>query len=322
MEALQNLSLGLIQALQSLSPTLDSSMKLFTCLGRVEFYLLIIPLIYWTIDYTLGIRALLLLISIDMVGSALKLLFHQPRPYWIGPVKALSQETSYGIPSTHASDSLPFWGYVAYRLRRTWLWIIAVVMVVFIGLSRIYLGVHFLHDVVFGWMIGGALLWVFVRSEHAIATWMNKQGLLGQIGIGFALSLVMILVGQLIKVTLSGMPDPEAWRAYSAQARTPTYVFTLAGTLFGAISGYALMKRYAYFDVAGQRAQRMGRYLLGIIGVGVIYFGLDVVFKLMAADETALGYVLRYVRSCSVALWVTFAAPWAFLRVKLAELAG
>jgi hypothetical protein len=297
-------------------------MKLFTFLGRVEFYLLIIPLIYWTIDYTLGIRALLLLISIDMVGSALKLLFHQPRPYWIGPVKALSQEISYGIPSSHASDSLAFWGYVAYRLRRTWLWIIAVVMVVFIGLSRIYLGVHFLHDVVFGWMIGGALLWVFVRSEQAIATWMNKHGLLGQIGIGFALSLVMILVGQLIKVTLSGMPDPEAWRAYAAQARTPTYVFTLAGTLFGAISGYALMKRYAHFDVAGRQAPRIGRYLLGIIGVGVIYFGLDVVFKLMAADQTALGYILRYVRSCSVALWVTFAAPWAFLRVKLAELAG
>ena len=322
MEALQNLSFDLIRALQSLSPTLDGFMKFFTYLGSAEFYLLIIPLIFWAIDCKLGIRLLLLLISVDMVGSALKLLFHQPRPYWVGPVKALTREASYGIPSTHGSDSLPLWGNVAYRLNRAWLRIIAVFAVVFIGVSRLYLGVHFLHDVVFGWMVGGVLLWAFIKSEHVIGAWIKKQGLLAQISIGFVLSLVMILAGQLINVRLSGMPDPEAWRAYSAQARTPTYVFTLAGTLFGAISGYALMKRYAHFDVAGHRAQRIGRYLLGIFGVGVIYFGLDVVFKLMAADETALGYVLRYVRSCSVALWVTFAAPWAFLRVKLAELAG
>jgi hypothetical protein len=322
MESLQNLSLGLIQSLQSLSPGLYSPMKLFSFLGSGIFYMLVIPLIYWAINYTFGIRSLLLLITIDMAGSTLKLLFHQPRPYWIGPVKALSQEASYGIPSTHASGSLPFWGYLAYRLGRTRLWIIVTVLVVFIGLSRIYLGVHFLHDVVLGWMIGGAYLWVFAGSEDTVAAWMNRRGLLCRIGIGFALSVVMILVFQLISAAISGIPDPDAWRAYSVHARTPANVVALAGILFGAISGYALMKRYAHFDIAGHWAQRVGRCMLGITGIVVIYFGLNVVFGLMTAEGTALGYFLLYIQYCSMALWVTFIAPWIFIRVRLAEFAS
>jgi membrane-associated phospholipid phosphatase len=116
METLQQLGISLTQALQVLSPSLDGLMIFFTFLGRIEFYLLLIPFIYWTMDKRMGMRALLILISIDVVGSSLKILFHQPRPYWIGGVKELTQETSYGIPSTHASNSLAVGGYLAYRV--------------------------------------------------------------------------------------------------------------------------------------------------------------------------------------------------------------
>ena len=63
METLQQFGISLIQALQTLSPALDGVMFFFTFLGRVEFYLLIAPLIYWTIDKRLGIRVLLILVA-------------------------------------------------------------------------------------------------------------------------------------------------------------------------------------------------------------------------------------------------------------------
>jgi hypothetical protein len=69
-------------------------------------------------DKRFGMRALLILIFIDVVGSSFKILFHQPRPYWIDAVKELTQETSYGIPSTHASNSLAVAGDLAYRVKK------------------------------------------------------------------------------------------------------------------------------------------------------------------------------------------------------------
>ena len=57
MEALQQLSISLIQALQTLSPSFDGVMNFFSFLGRIEFYLFIIPFIYWVMDKRLGIRA-------------------------------------------------------------------------------------------------------------------------------------------------------------------------------------------------------------------------------------------------------------------------
>jgi membrane-associated phospholipid phosphatase len=319
MDTLQAFGIGLIQFLQLLSPMLDSVMNLFTFLGKIEFYLLIIPLIYWAFDNRLGIRVLFVLITIDILGSTFKLLFHQPRPYWVGQVKALAEETSYGIPSTHASDSLAVWGYLVYRLKKTWVWIVSVALIILIGLSRLYLGVHFPHDVVFGWLLGAVLLWVFAKCENPVADWAKQQGAWKTIGVSFAMSLAVILVGALIQAWLSGIPDPAEWSALATQARTPSYSFTLAGALFGAISGYELMKLYAPFKSNGQRVQKIGRYGLGIVGVLVIYFGLDVLFGLIAADETTLGYALRYLRYAIVTFWVTFLAPWVFLRIRLAD---
>ena len=47
--------------------------------------------------------------------------------------------------------------------------------------------------------------------------------------------------------------------------------------------------------------------------------GLDVLFGMIAADETVLGIILRYIRYGMVSLWGIFGAPWVFLKLKLAS---
>jgi len=319
MEMLQQIGISLIQALQTLSPSLDGLMKVFTFLGRIEFYLLLIPFIYWTIDKRLGMRALLVLIFIDSAGMAFKLLFHQPRPYWIGGVKPLAEETSYGIASTHASDSLAVGGYLAYHVKRTWFWVVLVILLFFIGLSRLFLGAHFPHDVLFGWLIGAIVLWGFIRSVDRIATWVTSKTLSMQIAIAFGISIAIILIGLLLRLLISGTPDPASWSAYASEARTISPFFTLSGALFGSIVGYALMRQSARFQTSGKWSTRVLRYLLGMIGVVLIYLGLDVVFGLITPDETTLGYVLRYIRYAAATFWMTWGAPSVFLKIKLAE---
>jgi len=319
MDALYDFGIALIQALQTLSPALDGVMKFFSFLGRFEFYLVLVPLIYWAVNASLGMRLLLVLTVTDAFGTALKHLFHQPRPYWLGGVKELAQETSYGVPSTHASNSLAFWVYLGYQIKRSWLWFLAVIMIFFIAYSRLHLAVHFPHDVLVGWLYGGLVIYVFAKVEARVGAWAQKQSVLMLALVGLGASLAVILLGLAVLALISGTPDPEPWSRLASQARAPNNYFTLGGALFGAILGYALMRRNANFLPSQSWTRRGLSFLLGIIVTLLIYYGLDLGFAAITADDTPLGYLLRYVRYASVTLWVTYLAPWVFLKLSLVE---
>jgi membrane-associated phospholipid phosphatase len=319
MDALYQFGIRLIQSLQTFSPALDGVMNAFTFLGRIEFYLVFIPFIYWAVDRRIGVRTLLILIYADVIASSFKLLFHQPRPYWVGDVKALSIETGYGIPSSHASDTVAVGGYLMRYIRQTWLrWLVGIV-IFFVAFSRMYLGVHFPHDVLFGWLIGFAVLWAIVKWEKTVRDWLEGRSLSTQVMLGFVDSLGFVLIGFLIRFLIAGTPDPAEWSSFSTEARSVTHFITLGGAAFGTYTGYALMRQYARFNPKGEAWKRGLRYLVGIAGLLVLYFGLDIAFAAIAADESALGYALRYVRYSLATLWATFAAPWVFLKTRLAE---
>ena len=89
----------------------------------------------------------------------------------------------------------------------------------------------------------------------------------------------------------------------------------LGGFLFGAVAGYVLMRQKAPFQTQGTWWQQLLRYILGIAGLLLIYFGLDVVFGIIATDETTFGMILRYVRYSSVSLWGIFGAPWVWMKM-------
>ncbi len=308
-----------IQTLQTLSPTLDGLMKFFSFLGTFEFYLLLIPFLYWVVSASVGFRVLLLLIGTDFLGIFFKQLLHQPRPYWVGDVQALAEETSYGIPSTHASDSLAVWGYLVYWINKAWMWVLTGVVVLLIGISRMYLGVHFPTDVLGGWVLSLVAIFLLVKGEVWLSPFFTKQTTGRLIGIGFIVSMLMLLVGWLVGRLIAASPDPAEWAQYSSLARDNSHYFTLAGAFFGMVSGYALMRKYAAFETKGIWAKRIGRYLLGMAGVLLLYLGLDALFGVLAADETALGLGLRYIRYGAVTFWAMFGAPWVFLKLRLAE---
>ena len=110
------------------------------------------------------------LFAITMIGAGLlnitlKLAFQRPRPV---PFFNLSPPETYSFPSGHSLTSAVFFGALAAilaartRSRRLQaiLWIFASVMFVSIGLSRIYLGVHYTTDVIAGF--AAALIWILM----------------------------------------------------------------------------------------------------------------------------------------------------------------
>lgn len=97
------------------------------------------------------------------LNQLLKVLFTRPRPVFEDP---LILERTYSFPSGHSMESLVLYGMLAYFLvlaLKTWRARTAVVfgaalLVLLIGFSRMYLGVHYLSDVAAGYAAGGAWL--------------------------------------------------------------------------------------------------------------------------------------------------------------------
>ena len=311
--------------LQGLGTWLLAPMQFFSFLGTEQFYLFIAPGILWCLDAGLGLRLGLGLAISSSVNSILKPVFHSPRPYWISErVEALAAETSFGIPSGHAQNAVVVWGLLAAWIKKTWAWIVAIFLMLMIGLSRLYLGVHFLGDVLAGWLIGALILWAILRLERPTLTWLSRYPIGGQILAALIASLVLILIGILTRLPLSGWSVPEAWatlaaRAPNAEALEPLALSGLvsqAGVFFGMALGGILLKQLGWFDARGPALHRVVRYLIGLVGVLAIYTVLGAVFP---GDEGLVALMLRYLRYALIGLWVAYAAPWLFLRLNLAK---
>jgi membrane-associated phospholipid phosphatase len=165
MDFLISFGISFIVAFQSMGAWLEIPMKLFSFLGSEEFFIVFLPLIYWSVDTTLGLRLGFLLLFGTGFNEIAKLALHGPRPYWVSTnVRGLASETSFGVPSGHSQISAGFWGMVAANMRKVWVWILALLLILLIGLSRLYLGVHFPHDVLIGWALGFLILWPLSNS--------------------------------------------------------------------------------------------------------------------------------------------------------------
>lgn len=97
------------------------------------------------------------------VLTALKHYFGIDRPYLIDPwLTAYDNDTSYALPSGHALMSVIILGWVSLRhpKSRILAWG-TVILIILIGASRIYLGVHYPSQVMAGWLFGILLLYLF-----------------------------------------------------------------------------------------------------------------------------------------------------------------
>lgn len=104
-----------------------------------------------------------------------KLAVHRPRPE-----AAWYVESSFSFPSGHATIAVAFYGFLAYVLwqhyRLRWKWrtnvvFIATIIIFLIGLSRLYLGVHFFSDVWGGYLLGA--LWLIIGIS--ISEWLTES---------------------------------------------------------------------------------------------------------------------------------------------------
>lgn len=292
MEALLQWGIDLIVAIQQIhGPALDSIFRAITFMGEEEFYLLLLPLLLWCVDFALGVRLAILFLLSSYLNAGLKNLFQQPRPFDLDPSVQLSSAEGYGLPSGHSQSAVALWGSIAAWARKTWFWVVAIGLMALIGFSRIYLGVHFPTDVLAGWAIGAVLLYLYLAVPPGVEKGLAELSLGMQMLLALAVPVVLLLIHPVKDTT------------------------TALATLAGAGTGLALTHRYTPFSARGPWWQRALRFLTGSAVVFALYLGLKVVFP---GEGSALYLVFRFLRYWLIGVWVSFGAPWLFRRLHLA----
>jgi undecaprenyl-diphosphatase len=176
--ALDTLATPLLHSLSN--PTLDEVMGTFTNLGStivvVPLFVAALVLLIWRRH-----RHEALFLAVSMAGSlvlnqSLKLIFQRPRPQ----LAWAHVQPEYSFPSGHAMNSIVF--YVAVALIAWILWgrrvgliatVLAIVLALLIGTSRIYLGYHYFTDVLGGFLAGAAWL-IIVAAALDGGLWLSR----------------------------------------------------------------------------------------------------------------------------------------------------
>ncbi|HUF38536.1 MAG TPA: phosphatase PAP2 family protein [Anaerolineales bacterium] len=320
----------ILQLQSSLGDWAIGPLNFFTFLGYEEWFLLMMPFVFWCVEARLGVRLAVYLVSAGYLTAILKVVFHAPRPYWYDPrIRLLTEGDPYfGIPSGHSLIGAAVWGALAASARKPWAWIAAAVIVFLIGYSRIALGVHFPTDVIAGWAIGAVFLSLALSFESRIVTAYRRLPFSRQIALMFGISMLLILAGFWMNDLVEARyVVPEAWVATALAAghggEIDPYLkevyITNAAVLFGAVTGYTWLIRLGGFAAGGPWPRRILRYAFGMVVAVAIWAGLDAVFAAIAEDATLLGIVLRFIRYGLIGFWVGGLAPRVFIRLGWAK---
>ncbi len=271
------------------SPFLDSLFRLITFLGDEEYYIMAIPLLYWLFNKHFAFRFSMFFLLSAYLNSSLKYNFVTERP----PMELHKiEQDGYSFPSGHAQGNTAFWGYLAVQLHKPWGYVVAAILFSLVAFSRVFLGVHFPIDILFGIGIGILLLatyelvlrnaklslsnrsWMFLGVATVVFLFMNHSKGDGPLTMGFAL---------------------------------------------GALLGYIVEQAYVGFTEQARLWQQLVKAVLGIAGLFFLRVALKTLFFEMLGipEEGILGAIFTFFRYFFIGLWITLLAPWLFMLTKL-----
>lgn len=158
------------------SPVADFLMRLFSAAGSFPTVILVVvAVIAWSLHQHARAAAYVLCAvtaTCEGLNTVLKLSFERARPTLIREIITLH---SYSFPSGHAMAVVAIYGTVAFILARQWpragRWIscIALALILLVGLSRVFLGAHWVTDVLAGYAAGAFIMLAGILTLNLLA---------------------------------------------------------------------------------------------------------------------------------------------------------
>lgn len=260
------------------NPFLDYLFQGITMLGEQSFFIILACWFTWCYDKEAGWRAGFIFLTGSILNGVLKEIFRIERP--IGKENIISQRThtagGYSFPSGHTQNASLFWVALMKIYRNKILCISGTVIIILVGVSRLYLGVHWPSDVLGGALIGAA--WVFA-ADYAWNRFRISENIKSA---GVVLSLMIIL----------SIICPEK------------YIIRATGAAAGFLCGIYLEKRYLNHALSGGILSSVLRMISGLAVIALLLTGSKALLPAGAASNS--------ITFALVGFWITFGAPALF----------
>ena len=151
------MELEILRSIQSIAnPFLDFLFQLITICGEQTILIVIISIIYWTKDKKFGEYIGYSVLTSTLLNSTIKDIFKFKRPIGEEGIRTLREKTAtgYSFPSGHTQGAASFYSAMAIYIKNKAMYIISALMIILVGFSRLYLGVHYPKDVIVGGILG------------------------------------------------------------------------------------------------------------------------------------------------------------------------
>lgn len=259
-----NMQVEILKFIQSFkNPILNILFLTITISTEIPVVLIVASILYWCVNKKYGERLLFALIGNVALNTGVKEFFKVQRPIGVDGIESMrvSTATGYSFPSGHTQIGTAFWVSMMSIFKNKYLYIFGPIIFLVIGVSRLYLGVHWPIDVLFGWIFG--IIFTLICNYIMSKVEKNKKYRY------FNFIIIPMILWMFI-------------------VNSTKYVKML-GLLSGYIIGYIIEKEYVNFNVNVNLKLKIFRYIFGLISLGAIYLILKLVMPL-----NYIGGFLRY----------------------------
>jgi len=269
------------------TPLLDNIIGLITRLGEETILLVIGMVIMWCVDKKWGFRFMFAGLFGTALNQLLKAIFLIPRPWVLDPgfeivESAREAATGYSFPSGHTQSAGTVFGMIAMWMKKRWVTVSCIVIVLLVGFSRMYLGVHTPYDV--GVSLMTSLLTVVgVTALCERAQTGRQKAALSAGMVGFALLLVLY-------VTLA---PKRAANVAEFDAHGVENAWKLLGSMTGLAIALAMDERHTRFETKAPLLVQVIKLSLGFALVMAIKGGLKPVLNVLM-NASPLAHAIRY----------------------------
>lgn len=289
------MDLEILKAIQLLrNPALDWFFYTVTQIGDQYFFIALAVIMYWTINKKYAHMFVFSFMTSAIVNSSLKEIFKRQRPFYEEGVETESswETEGYSFPSGHAQASGVL-GYTAFdasqKAKNNWLWYVGIAIMILVPLSRIYLGQHYLSDV----LVGVTLAFFISHFTFKLVRKMKDKE-----------HIYTVMLIPLFIILLFFIKNHDLYIA--------------AGGFIGFASGYYVEKVYIKYDVKASFWIQVLKVVLGLVTVLAIKEGLKFVLPYSILEETnptTLDLFLDFIRYLMIGVWAAAGAPFVFKHV-------
>jgi len=273
------------------NPILDFLANIASAVGEQTFVIAVILYIFYNYDKKKGFGLFTSVLFAVLGMGILKAVVRAPRPFQVLESidgKRLETATGYSFPSGHTTTGAAFYTALALTFKKRPVSILCAVMMALVGLSRLYLGVHWPIDVFAGLLLGVAISFTVSRYLNALYDDKNKR-----IRLSLWIGSLSFAAGAITAILLNtGTIDEVAFTDLMK-------VFALGG---GGYLGFALENKKVNFTVEEKRSKQIVRYVIGLVGI-LLFMGAKVIIP------ESLYAVGSFVRYTLVGLWATGVYP-------------